>query len=203
MGELSVNLKVDVDRSESHDRFVQSETLIVRVAEGDEVAFRQLIDAHGESIARLIGRLMGWHTDCDDILQDVFLQVWQRAESFKNSGPVEGWLKRIAVNRCRNHFRTLMRFRRRLERFVSLVLVNKDQQYESSFPSDGEHDELHAAIQSLPNDDRMILVLFYLEEMDGQDVAESLGLKHGTLHVRLHRARQKLKKRLDEMQTDG
>ena len=200
MSEISVRLQNEV--SVRVDKQVQPDSielsLIRRVANGDEQAFVQLIAMHGDEVARLIGRLTGWHVDSDDIFQDVLLVVWQRADRYKGEGSLIGWMKRIAVNRCRNHFRRLGGIQRKLRNFAELILIGSKQSYESSFDEDGLDSELNKAMQKLNQTDRSLLILFYIEEWEGADIAKQLGIRHSTLHVRLHRARKKLEKFLIE-----
>lgn len=173
-----------------------------RIAAGDQVAFEQLISDYGESVAKLIGRLTAWHTDSDDILQEVFLTVWQRAGSYDGRGSIEGWLKRIAINRCRNHFRALNSIRRKLEKFAGLGLKEPTHSCLSKFEVDEANDQLRGQIEKLPQQDRMILVLYYLEELTGEEVAGLLKVKLETFHVQLHRARQRLRNLIDDQNND-
>ena len=175
--------------------------LLIRISRGDEAAFVQLIDLHGESLRRLIGRLTAWHADGDDILQDVFLTVWQKAGRFDGRGSVQGWLKKIAANRCRNHFRTLNSIARKIEGFANFLFLNSSNSTGRA-DAQSQGDELEVAIGRLNAEDRLVLVMFYLEELPGDEVAEILAVKPETLHVRLHRARKRLKKILAEAQGD-
>ena len=176
--------------------------LMQRLAVGDEAAMHELIKQHGEMLARLIGRLTGWHADREDILQDVLISVWQQANSFTGTGSLEGWLKRVAVNRCRNHFRATNSIKRMIERFTLTLRPNSFTQETQTVEAD-EHDlQLRNALKALPQRDRSVLVLFYIEEISGDEVASILNIKPETLHVRLHRARQRLKQLMED-QTEG
>ncbi len=170
--------------------------LMQRLRAGDESALQELIHRHGETLARLIGRLTAWHADRDDILQEVLLAVWERSGSFRGDGSLEGWLKRLAINRCRNHFRAASSLKRTIERFVLLAppkqIVKRDPHHEQ------DNTELRRALEKLSQADRTALVLFYLEELPGDEVATLLKIKPETLHVRLHRARKKLKRLIEE-----
>ncbi len=104
------------------------------------------------------------------------------------------WLRVIAIHRCRNHFRGLGAWRRLLERFRGHV------QSDSGRPGDDpreQSDWIRHALQRLSAADRTILVLHYLEELPLEELAETLNARAGTLAVRLHRARERLKRLLD------
>ncbi len=126
---------------------------------------------------------------------DVLLSVWKQASTFSGKGSLEGWLKRIAVNRCRNHFRATQSLKRLIERFT-LSLQRSGQQTDAN-QNGQQNDKLTNCLQKLTQSDRTVLVLFYLEEMPGDEVAKTLNIKLETLHVRLHRARNRLKKLLE------
>ena len=200
MSELSVNLNAATRPAASAESsaFSDERQLMLRLNNGDEAAMCELLQRHGDMLARLVGRLTAWHSDREDILQEVLLSVWQKAGSFRGDGSLEGWLKRIAVNRCQNHFRATNSIKRLIERFA--LLINPGQTYESKHSVYGNEpdDELHLALRKLSNVERTALVLFYLEEMPGDEVAAVLKVKPETFHVRLHRARQKLKTVIEE-----
>jgi RNA polymerase sigma-70 factor (ECF subfamily) len=193
----AVNASAELAGTSATDKAVSgsnsaSYLLMQRLHAGDEAAMQSLIETHGGMLAGMIGRLTGWHADRDDILQDVLLKVWQNAGEYKGVGALEGWLRSIAVNRCRNYFRSINSIKRLIKRFVSLgVAVSVDS--EDLAETEDAKKQLQAALQRLPQADRTVLVLFYLEEMPGEEIARMLNIKQETLHVRLHRARKKLK----------
>lgn len=199
MSELSVRLRLVEENSaaQAGSDFSSDHQLMLQIANGDGAAFTKLIELHGQTIGILVGRLMGWHADCDDVLQEVFLTVWQKAGSFDGKGSLEGWLKKIAVNRCRNHFRTTNSIKRTIENFGQF-LWSTNTQKTHSFDSNALDPDLQNAITQLPQTDRSILVLYYQEGHSGDEIARLMNIKLETLHVRLHRARKKLQKILDK-----
>ena len=166
--------------------------LMNRIAAGEEAAFTQLIQCHGESLLRTIGRLMLWNKDTDDIFQEVLITVWQKAGQYNGHGSLAGWLKRIAINRCRNQFQLSNRITRKLEAFAEWIGGRRSDESKSRHDIDLD-DQVQMALAKLSGDDRTILVLYYLEEMNGDDVASILNISLDAVHVRLHRARKRLK----------
>jgi RNA polymerase sigma-70 factor (ECF subfamily) len=164
-----------------------------RIAAGDEVAFKQLVGYYGDSLARTISRLTGWSRDSDDIFQEVLILVWQRARQFDGRGSLEGWLKQIAINKCRNHFRLTNSIQRKLERFAEWLGGQLTEKSCNEFVANDHDDRVRSALARLSAPDRTVLVLFYLEEMSGDDVANALKISLSAVHVRLHRARKRLK----------
>ena len=179
--------------SANEDQACGEGALMRRVAAGDAKALEQMIAQYGAMLNRLIGRLTSWSSDREDLLQDVFLAVWQKADRFQDRGSLEGWLRQVAINRCRNHHRWSKRFRAFLEQFKLIAPGRRSTSDESKLD---ERQSIEAALAHLNSSDRMVLVLYYLEEMPAGEVAESLGIRVETFHVRLHRARNRLKEQL-------
>lgn len=177
----------------SFDERVTEHELIRGLVEGESAAMAEFVARYGPMLRRLIGRLCAWSADVDDLMQEVLLRAWERAGSYRG-GSLAAWLRAIAIHRCRNHFRGLGAWRRLLERFRGHV------QSESGRPSDDpreQSDWIRQALQRLSAADRTILVLHYLEELPLEELAETLNARAGTLAVRLHRARERLKRLLD------
>ena len=164
---------------------------------GDHAAMQTLIELHGVSLQRLVGRLTGWCDEQEDILQDVLLTIWQRAGSFQGSGSLAGWIRMIAVNRCRNYFRARDTFRRLLSVFTQRTVIRDSVDNEDL--SKIENLELtRAALQRMNARDRTVLVLFYLEELSGDEIASMTNVRVDTVHVQLHRARKRLRVILED-----
>ena len=174
------------------DEFAQNpdSVLMSRLQSGDGNAMNELVHRFGPRLNRLVGRLTGWSAESDDILQEVFLTAWRKAATFQGAGSLEGWLRQLAVNRCRNHHRARGAFKRMLSRAAlrSEMTIVDHQQPDNSASSD-----LRIALARLRAADRAVLVLYYLEELSGEQVAETLGVRIETVHVRLHRARLRLR----------
>ena len=200
MSELSVNFNaVTKPAAKAEAAAVSSERqLMSRLKQGDDTAMCELLARHGDMLARLVGRLTAWHVDREDILQEVLLSVWQKSGTYLGNGSLEGWLKRVAVNQCRNHFRAANSIKRLIERFALLIHPSESFETEYSVYGNEPDEELQLALRRLSELDRTALVLFYLEEMPGDQVAEVLNVRPETLHVRLHRARIKLKKVIEK-----
>lgn len=179
----------------SHSTEAADIRLMRAVAAGDSSALEQLLERHGPTLSRLIGRLLAWHEDSHDVFQEVWVTVWKRAGSWRGDGSLEGWLRRIAVRRCHNHRRNLMRLEHRLQRWV-VWRRPPDSAPPSELDSSRPSGPLADALERLPSGDRRVVVLYYLEELPGDEVAKLLNIRPATLHVRLHRARQRLKQLL-------
>lgn len=165
--------------------------LMKRLGNGDEAAMKKLIEKHGNMLAQLVGRLTAWSIDHEDVFQEVLLNIWQKAGKFRGQGPLGGWLRRLAINQCHNQLRQKNSFKRMLTSFFETSL--RSRMNEATPRSCVSNEPLQTALAKLPINERTAVVLYYLEDMTGEEVALELGIKPETLHVRLHRARKKLR----------
>ena len=183
------------------DAMVDSDerALARQLAAGDARAAQVVLDRHQSSIDRLVRRLLGWNSApaADDIVQEVFVRAIESGHKFNGSSSLRTWLTRIAINECRAHRR------KQLRRQTLLALWNKTQQPRYSPRADTATEkretthQVRNAIACLPDNDREVVVLFYLEELSTAEVAEALSIKPGAAATRLSRAREKLKQMLD------
>ncbi|MEM7783826.1 MAG: RNA polymerase sigma factor [Planctomycetota bacterium] len=169
-----------------------------QISAGQESALTRLLELHGSSLKSLILRLMAWHPDSDDVFQEVLVKVWNRAGAFTASGPLDGWLKRIAVNEVQNHFRTANRFKKLMDRFAEKLAGSLPNDTESRPNQVDWKSDLADALGKLNAKDRTAVVLFYLEGMTGQETADLMQIRLESLHVKLSRARKKLKSILSD-----
>lgn len=165
--------------------------LMQRLAHGEVGAMDELLKRFGAQLYRLVGRLAAWQHSHEDIYQEVLLAIWQNANRYRSSGSLEGWLRKLAVNTCRNQLRTMNAFARMLKRFAGLIRPTEEQDSPQT-PPDERIEALRAALGQLKESDRTVLVLFYLEELPSDEIAGILRIKKESLHVRLHRARGRL-----------
>ena len=173
--------------------------LLAMAVAGDVLAFDKLVVTHQQRIAGLVHRLLGWPSDVDDVVQDVFVDALRNLRRFDGRSSVLTWLTRIAINRCRSHQR---------KQWLRIGFLRKLHGHPPASTSPSEADPLatdetikqvQAAIHQLNQRDREIIVLRYLEELPVEEIAKMLNLTRGAVDVRLTRARQRLEKILTPM----
>jgi RNA polymerase sigma-70 factor (ECF subfamily) len=154
-------------------------------------------------------RLLGNATEAEDVAQTVFLRAFQRFGEIGTSPAAAGWLKTVTRNACLNH---LSRYRARW-RFFSELDRSENAEAEGSFEaslvsvsSPGldldrsfEREQLERALESLPDHQRVPLVLFHFEEASYQQIAEMLGVSLGKVKTDIHRGRVALKVTLTKL----
>jgi len=179
-----------------------------RVRAGDAEAFEALMRFHGPGVKARVMRLVRDEVTADDVVQEVFLRLWTKADQWEGRGPLAGWLALIGVNLALNHLRTVRRRRETplepLEDQVPGWLVDTASPGPAEIAEDGERRELlRAVLERLPDKDQEVIRMVHEGEMDIADVAEALGIPDGTVKSRLHYARLRLAKGWKDLTEEG
>jgi len=176
-------------KTESTD---QDLILCRRCQRGDVHALEELYRRHKDKVYALALRLTNNPQDAEDIVQDVFVQVYQKIESFREEAAFTSWLYRVATNIA------LSALRRRKRRW------GMEKRPSPGTPEEGRRVEtgkilkpfLEEAIAGLPPRARMIFVLHDIQGFQHNEIAEMLDCSEGTSKSQLHKARARLRKRL-------
>ena len=173
-------------------------SLIDRLKRQDPTAFQDLIDLYGDPIRNLIGRLMAFDPETEDVFQNTLVQVWRKIGSFKNQSSLKTWITRIAIMQSRNRQRSVRRWIRRLEARWKMESTRTHVSRNSENQEDPRWELIQSAMKHLPYRDREILVLVYLQGNSVQELALAMNEKTNTLEVRLHRAKKLLKQTIEK-----
>ena len=176
--------------------------LINRILQGDHQAFKDLVVAHERLIYHILNGLLKDDKEAvDDLFQEVLIKVYNRLPSFQQKSKLSTWIGRITYNHCFNHLR---RERRRPET-NSLEDLNEVQIMDERIfdaPID-ETAQLYKAIEKMPDQFRLILTLYHLDNLNYQEIGEVLKIAEGTVKSRLFRARKVLKDLLLKLDEHG
>ena len=183
---------------------IQNEELMFRVAEGDESAFQILVERHQASLLNLIYRFIGDRTKSQDLAQETFLRVWQGVRGYSPKAKFTTWLYRIAANLCLNELKASRR-----KKWLRFFHVDTNEQTfgEEDF-SDGsaspedllllrERDrQLTQALQSLPENQRMALVLKRYDGLSYEEISRVMNCSVSAVESLLVRAKRNLQGKL-------
>jgi RNA polymerase sigma-70 factor, ECF subfamily len=167
---------------------VTDSELAQRCARGDRQAQRLLYDHCSDRVYRVLCRMMGNQDDALDLAQDTFVRVFQKIHTFDGASGLMTWVYRIAVNEA-------LQFRRRQKRTTTIlgrVAWNRREVTPGAPDKDARRDLLEA-LALLPEAERALLVLRYVEGLAYNQMAEVLGKPPGTIASGLNRARQMLR----------
>lgn len=158
------------------------ERLIERAIRGDAAAFGALVEPHLAHLYRLAAAMVG-PDEARDVTQDTLVSAWREIRRLKRRDRLEAWLRSILMNRARNLLRT--RSRHSVIRFEP-VSEHGIGLFEE--PIAGLHGRwaVEDALAVLRPDERAVIVLHYFADLTLRQVAESLGVREGTVKSRLH-----------------
>lgn len=174
--------------------------LVERVVAGDADALGQLYDHHHATLRAFALRLIGDAAAAEDLVQDVFLALPAAFRRFEGRSSLRTFILGVAANHARHRARSFARRLRALER---LHIFGKP---EVSAPPDEEGERrqlarlLERAVQRLPMEQRLVVVLCAVEERTSNEASQILGVPEGTVRTRLFHARKTLRAYL---QTNG
>ena len=154
----------------------------------DEAFERGILDLT-ETLYRVSYARLWQRADRDDAVQETLKKAWEKRKRLRDDGKLKSWLIRILLNECHN-------IQRRGKRVVPSMDVPMPQA-----PPDADK-TMHDLILSLPEKYRMSAVLIFMEGMTAAQAAKALGIPQGTVHSRVHRARQILKEKWEEAQKE-
>ena len=135
--------------------------------------------------------MLGSRAAMDDALQDAYLKAWRARESFRADAAFGTWLHRIVMNTCIDHLR-------RRRPVVPLEVIDPADERAGAEQRIGAVDELQAALDLLPPDQRLAVLLVDGEGRTYEEVAELMGVAHGTIASRVHRGRHALRRTLTD-----
>ncbi len=170
--------------------------LLVRHCRGDVHAFGQLLQCFRKLVYGYIVNSGVSAMYCDDLFQDVFLKIHQNAARFDPAYPLKPWLFTIVVNTVNNHYR-----RMKLQEMMATKLKQKALEPTVKENYDDQFNALQKIIQTLPLQQRDVLLLTYHIGISQQEVATVLKLPVNTVKTHLRRARQALIKQVEQSVT--
>lgn len=167
--------------------------LAERVRQGDAAAFETLANRYMRRAFAVAYRLMGQKEDAEDLVQDAFMTVLQRIDTFEPGRPFSPWFFRILVNRGLNSRKS--RSLRAVEA-IPEATASRGASPEREAERTELRERLAAAMEALPERQRVIVQLFELEGFGGPEIAEILEIPDGTVRWHLHEARKTLRRAL-------
>lgn len=179
--------------------------LIQRAINGDESAYKQLMENYRGAIYNLLYKMVHNREETEDLVQEAFMKAFKALPSFNEEYAFSTWLYKIAVNNCIDHIR-----KKRLKTYsLDKPIRAKDGELEREFPDvsmspdkgilSREKSKLIAqAIDELPENYKTVIVLRHNEEKSYEEIAQILDIPLGTVKARIFRAREMLKKALKD-----
>lgn len=181
--------------------------LVERWKAGDEQAFEALIRHHQQRVFRLLMRMMGTREEAEDVCQEAFLSLHRHGKRFRGESRFSTFVYRVAANAALNRRRSLGRSRARVEKLGVRQAAGDDLPYSPRDPEDATaglelSQHVREALDKLSPALRMPVILYDIEGMPYAEIAKVLDIAEGTVKSRIHRARQALRKELQDQLGD-
>ena len=178
--------------------------LIERWQKGDPDAFERLVRNHERNVFRLLYRMLGSREEAEDAAQEAFLSLHRHGHRFRRESRFSTFLYRVAANAALNRRRSLGRARAREIELAQRHASGAQIHVAPRDPEDAAHgveiqSRVQQALEELPAELRVAVVLYDIEGQSYKDIAEILKIPEGTVKSRIHRARLGLRDRLKEL----
>jgi len=163
--------------------------------------FETFMKEHQNLVYSVAMRLLGNTAESADICQETFLRAHTHFESLRDNPAARGWLRKVATNLALNH---LSRHRARWRLFTDVFREDTSASFEELLPAPDHQTEeeeqayrrryLEAALNKLPNAQRVPLVLYHFHEMSYDAIAQHLGVSLSKVKIDIHRGRESLRR---------
>jgi RNA polymerase sigma factor (sigma-70 family) len=172
---------------------IQDTELLIQFRDPDtkEKAFTAIIKKYQEKLYWHVRRMVVEHEDANDVLQNVFIRVWNGLENFREDSQLYTWLYRIATNECLSYLE-------QQKKKATLSLDDGESNLSNKVIADKHFDpaklewKLQLAIQQLPEKQRVVFNLRYYDEMPYEEMSRVLDTSEGSLKASYHHAVKKV-----------
>ncbi|MGF1471522.1 MAG: sigma-70 family RNA polymerase sigma factor [Rubrobacteraceae bacterium] len=183
---------------------VEDEELMSLVVESrDSDAFATLYDRYSRAAYSLAYRMLGDKQAAGDLLQDVFMEVWESADKYRaERGSLRTWILAIIHHRAMNRLRSASSRRRVQVRVEAMAQTSQPSEAFSEAWRSTQRDEVRRALSSLPPEQMEVLELAYFSGYKQREIAEHLDLPLGTVKSRTRLSLKRLKSHFDALDTE-
>jgi RNA polymerase sigma-70 factor (ECF subfamily) len=171
---------------------------VQRIGDGDQRAFRELVDRYLASITRFALRTLGDRAEAEEVAQETFLRVWTTAAAFEPRAQPKTWIYQIARNQC------IDRIRKRRSHGEEVELSERDageDRPSALLLRKQTAKQVEDALASLPERQREAITLVHYEGLSGAEACEVLSVSAEALESLLARGRRALREQLRDVQT--
>ena len=166
--------------------------LAVLAAGGNEQAFREILSRFRSKLIGISMRMLRNKTEAEEAAQDSFVKVYIHLSEFDPERNFAAWIAGITINECRDRLRKRSRFKKTFVETTDLISQSAAAPDKVDLENKARLDAVEEALEKLPDKLKEVLILKAYGDYSYDEIAESLGIKTGTVMSRLFRAREKL-----------
>ena len=169
----------------------EEKQLIEKCLERNALAQKQLYDMYSKRLYGICLRYCHSEEEAQDILQDSFVKIFTKLDTFQYSGSFEGWLRRIVTN-------TAIEYYRKKIELVNVEEINASPYLSAEEEHSLEVEDLLKMIQEMPDGYRVIFNMYAIEGYSHAEISQKMGISEGTSKSQLSRARIFLQKKMEQ-----
>lgn len=194
-----VSRNADVGRVASMRPMDRDDELLALISNGNQAAFRELVERHADRAYALAFRILREAADAEDVVQDTLLKIWSHRGSW-NAGRARfsTWLYRVVTNRCLD----MLRRPRNEEMEAAPEIADTTPSAAATLERQEVSDLLSREIQRLPDQQRIALILSYYDDLPNAQIAEIMDTTVQAVESLLKRGRQHLRQQLKRAEAD-
>ncbi len=166
--------------------------LAVLALEGDERAFREILERYRQKILAICLRMLRNSTEAEEAAQDSFVKIYLHLKDFDPQRGFMAWAAGITINECRDRLRSRARFKRRFREITDTDMDQTQVPADISYEKKRHVEAVENAVEKLPEKLKEVLVLRAYADHSYEEIARVLKIRIGTVMSRLYRARTKL-----------
>jgi RNA polymerase sigma factor (sigma-70 family) len=177
------------------------EKLVEGCLKGKRSAQKMLYDRYAVKMLGVCLRYLKNREDAEDALQNGFVTVFLKLDTYRNDGPLGGWIRKIMVNTALQKIQYDIREKIQMDKYFFGTDLREEIPEEDDLSVSVSQEDLYQMISSLPDGYRTVFSLYAIDDYNHAEIAAMLGISEGTSKSQLFRARELLRKMIKEIQT--
>ncbi|WP_439875256.1 sigma-70 family RNA polymerase sigma factor [Bacillus mycoides] len=173
-------------------------TVEVFEIEDKEDLIDEIMNKYGQEILKLVYSYVNNKEVAEDLTQDIFVKCYKSLHTYKGNSNLKTWLWRIAINHCKDYLKSWYNKKVIVTEGDFTYIGSQKESVEQTVIQNAEDSRLASAVMNLPIKYREVIYLFYYEELSIKEIATVIEVKESTIKTRLKKAKELLKKGLEE-----
>ncbi|OFD46051.1 RNA polymerase subunit sigma [Bacillus mycoides] len=166
--------------------------------EDKEDLIDEIMNKYGQEVLQLVYSYVNNKEVAEDLTQDIFVKCYKSLHTYKGNSNLKTWLWRIAINHCKDYIKSWYNKKVIVTEDEFTYIGSQKESAEQTVIQNAEDRRLASAVMNLPIKYREVIYLFYYEELSIKEIAIVIEVKENTIKTRLKKAKELLKKGLEE-----